>query len=226
MHCFCLQNVSSELPRYHFLKQILVEKLFEKYSGERSLFRYFVGRDSFQAMFGRHVSSNILWKRFLLEFVWKILLCKACLVESFPSQIVRWIIFLQIYLGRILPSFAFIFFVEMFLQVPVAEIFIFCGGLFRKLLCTDFSSESFWANMCFPLFLIQVSIEICLARISLEKKLVSTCRRQRCFVQNVFRHFLGRDSSSQSFRWEYLFGDFWYRFFQVFFRSDFSSIFF
>ena len=46
----------------------------------------------------------------------------------------------------------------------------FCGGLFRKFLCTDFSSESCWVNMFFPIFFwIQVSIEVCLARISLKR---------------------------------------------------------
>ena len=65
-----------------------------------------------------------------MEFVWKILLCKACLVESFPSQIVRWIIFIQIYLGRMLPS---LFFVEMFLQVPVADFFIFLWWFISKI---------------------------------------------------------------------------------------------
>ena len=42
-----------------------------------------------------------------MVFVWKKLLCTACLVENFPLQIVRWRIFLQIYLGRILPSTVF-----------------------------------------------------------------------------------------------------------------------
>ena len=55
-------------------------------------------------------------------------------------------------------------------------------------------------------FLIQVSIEICLARISL----------QRVFTRNAFEgilvrirssDFFGRDSSSQSFCWECLFRD-------------------
>ena len=40
-----------------------------------------------------------------MEFVWKRLFGKICLVESFPSQIVRWRTFLQIYLGRILHNF-------------------------------------------------------------------------------------------------------------------------
>ena len=60
----------------------------------------------------------------------------------------------------------------------------------------------------------------------LKKFLVSTCRRQRCFVQNVFRHFLGRDSSSQSFRWEYLFGDFLVQIFSGFFFVAISLQFF
>ena len=75
--------------------------------------------------------------------------------------------FFQIYLGRILPSF---FFVEMFLQVPVADFFIFLWWFISKIALYRLLFREFLGiNMCLPLFLIQVSIEICLARISLEK---------------------------------------------------------
>ena len=62
-----------------------------------------------------------------MEFVWKRLLFKVCLVETFPSQIVRWRIFLQIYLGRILPSTVFGRELEMFHQeLYLWWIFSFC----------------------------------------------------------------------------------------------------
>ena len=62
MYFLGLQNVSSELPWYHFLREILVEKLFvfETIWGEISLHIFFV-EIRLQTMFGRHVSSNVLW---------------------------------------------------------------------------------------------------------------------------------------------------------------------
>ena len=38
---------------------------------------------------------------------------------------------------------------------------------------------------------------------------LNKCRRQRCFVPNVFRYLFGRDSSFQPFGWECFFQDSW-----------------
>ena len=57
----------------------------------------------------------------------------------------------------------------MFHQVLVVDFCFVCGGIFLKMLCTDFSSESCWVNMFLPFFWLQVSIEICLARIFLQR---------------------------------------------------------
>jgi len=93
------------------------------------------------------------------------------------------------------------------------------------LFCADFSSKSLWWT-CFVQYLFGTgSIEICLVRISLQKKIGK---------RNVFEGILvirssnafGRDSSSQSFGWECLFRDSVVQIFQIFFGSDFPPIFF
>ena len=78
---FCLQNVSSELPWYYFLREILVEKFFEMFFwGEISLQIFwfiemsslenvlvgmllplFFGRGFFWNLFGRDFYSKFLW---------------------------------------------------------------------------------------------------------------------------------------------------------------------
>ena len=92
-------------------------------------------------------------------------------------------------------------------HILLVDLFIFvCGGCFRKLLRTDFSSESLWWTCFVQYFFGTGSIEICLVQSSL----------QRVFgTRNVFEGILvirssnifGRDSSSQSFGWECLFRD-------------------
>ena len=110
----------------------------------------------------------------------------------------------------------------MFYQVLLVDLFIFCGGFFGKLLCADFSSESLWWT-CFVQYFFDTGfyIEICLARISL----------QRVFTKNAFEGilvrirssvFFGRDSSSQ-FAGNVSLEILPYRFFPIVLGSDFSS---
>ena len=123
-----------------------------------------------------------------------------------------------------LPSF---FFVEMFLQVPVADFFHFFVVVYFEncFVQTSLQRVSGYKHVS-SFFWYRFLLKFVWHGYLLKDKLVSTCRRQRCFVQNVFRHFLGRDSSVQSLGWECFFRDSWVQIFPGFFRSDFSSVFF
>ena len=154
-----------------------------------------------QIFFGRGLFWNLLGRDFYSKFVWLRVSIHRLFGGEFFFRYIWVEFYLQLFFGREL---------DMFHQVLYLWwIFVFyCGGLFRKLLCADSSSESCWVNMFLPIFWIQVSIEVCLARISLQRVFgFNKCRRQRCFVSIVFRHFLGRDISFQSFRRECVFGD-------------------
>ena len=59
MYFFALQNVSSELP-WFFLGRNSGREIVKEFMG-RYFFIYFFVESRLRTMFGRHVSSNILW---------------------------------------------------------------------------------------------------------------------------------------------------------------------
>ena len=79
----------------------------------------------------------------------------------------------------------------MFHQVLVVDFCFACGGLFRKLLCTDFSSESCWVNMFLPFFCYRFLLKFVWHGFFFREILVKYMSSSKMFCLKCLQTFFG-----------------------------------